>query len=144
MDTADATGPRLDSIVPHFTVADVVKTAEYYRDALGFQIAGYWDGEQVHHDPDSTAVFGIVQRDHTRLHFNRADKPEGTRIRATGAYDIYFHVTGVDALAREFDKSGVTIIDGPDDREYGQREVIVEDCNGLILAFGEEISAHSP
>ena len=29
------------------------------------------------------------------------------------------------------------ILDGPEDRVYGQRELVVKDCNGLILAFGE-------
>ena len=28
--------------VPQFAVADLVRTTEYYRDVLGFQIAGYW------------------------------------------------------------------------------------------------------
>ena len=36
---------QFTSAVPQFTVPDVVQTAEYYRDVLGFQIAGYWDGE---------------------------------------------------------------------------------------------------
>jgi hypothetical protein len=42
------------SAVPQFTVPDVVQTAEYYRDVLGFAIAGYWA------DPP---VFAIVQRE---------------------------------------------------------------------------------
>ena len=33
--------------VPQFTVPDLVRTAEYYRDVLGFQIAGYWHRERV-------------------------------------------------------------------------------------------------
>jgi len=44
---------RFDAAIPQFTVPDVVRTAEYYRDVLGFQIAGYWDGEQVSLDPDT-------------------------------------------------------------------------------------------
>ncbi len=33
---------RFQSIVPQFTVPDVVRTAEYYRDVWGFKISGYW------------------------------------------------------------------------------------------------------
>lgn len=33
--------------VPQFAVREVVRTVEYYRDVLGFQVAGYWDGDRV-------------------------------------------------------------------------------------------------
>lgn len=129
---------RLNAVVPQFTVSDVVRAAEYYRDVLGFQVAGYWDGDRQHLDPRRPAVFGIVQRDAIRLHFNRADHGQARTGRAEGAYDLYFHVTGVDALAEDLRSRGADIIDGPSDRVYGQREVVVRDCNGLILAFGED------
>jgi hypothetical protein len=32
------------------------------------------------------------------------------------------------------------ILEGPENRVYGQRELVVRDCNGLVLAFGEETS----
>jgi uncharacterized glyoxalase superfamily protein PhnB len=135
-----STSIRFDSVAPQFTVPDVVHTAQYYRDVLGFEIAGYWDGEQVHLDAGRPAVFGIVRRDQTRLHFNRADQSDLPTSRAEGAYDVYFHVTGVDELAEELSRRGADILDGPEDRAYAQRELIVRDCNGLILAFGEDTS----
>ena len=52
-------------------------------------------------------------------------------------------VTDIDALADELRASGADIVDGPDNRIYGQRELVVQDCNGLVLAFGEEISKGS-
>jgi hypothetical protein len=33
---------RFEDIVPQFVVPDVVRTAEYYRDVLGFTILGYF------------------------------------------------------------------------------------------------------
>jgi catechol 2,3-dioxygenase-like lactoylglutathione lyase family enzyme len=30
--------------VPQFTVPDLVRTARYYRDVLGFEVGGFWDG----------------------------------------------------------------------------------------------------
>jgi catechol 2,3-dioxygenase-like lactoylglutathione lyase family enzyme len=119
-------------------VRDVVQTAKYYRDVLGFEIAGYWDGERVHLDEGRPAVFGMVRRDQVRLHFNRDEQSDGRTGRAEDAYDVYFHVTGVDALAAELRRRGADILDGPEDRVYEQRELIVRDCNGLILAFGED------
>ena len=124
--------------MPQFTVRDVAQTAKYYRDVLGSEIAGYRDGEQVHLDEGKPAVFGIVRRDQVRLHFNRAEQADVRAGRAEDAYDVYFHVTGVDALAAELRRRGADILDGPEDRVYEQRELIVRDCNGLILACGED------
>lgn len=136
----DATTPiRLRAAVPQFTVPDLVRTAEHYRDVLGFEIAGYWDGEKQTSVPVTEPHFAVVWRDDVEIFFNRAAGPVH-RERAPGAYDIYVRVSGVDALAKELARRGADIIDGPDDRVYDQREVVVRDCNGLILAFGEPAS----
>lgn len=34
---------------------------------------------------------------------------------------------------------GAEILDGPTDREYGQRKLVIRDANGLVLAFGQSI-----
>lgn len=136
----EATTIRFNTAVPQFTVPDLVRTAEYYRDVLGFRIAGYWDGERVSPTPDTPPVFVIVSRDNVEVFFNRADRSHVRTGRAEGAYDVYLHVTGVDALAEELRARGADILEGPEDRIYGQRELVVRDCNGLILAFGEDTS----
>jgi hypothetical protein len=51
-----------------------------------------------------------------RLHFNRADDASMRTGRARGAYDIYFHVTGVDGLAAQLRSRGADIVDGPPSR----------------------------
>ena len=122
---------RFEGVSPQFTVPDVVRTAEYYRDVLGFRIAGYWG---------TPPAFVIVLRDEVEFFFNRANTSEVRTGRADGAYDAYICITGVDALAEELRSAGADILEGPVLREYGQREVVIKDCNGLILAFGEETS----
>lgn len=130
-------GVRFEAAVPQFTVPDVVRTAEYYRDVLGFEIAGYWNGERAGFETEPPPLFGIVHRDRVQVFFNRADEPAVRSARATGGYDAYLRVSGLDALAAELRGRGADIVDGPGDRIYGQRELVVRDCNGLILAFGE-------
>jgi len=39
-------------VVPQFSVPDLVRTAEYYRDVLGFEIDSYWDGERASLTPN--------------------------------------------------------------------------------------------
>jgi catechol 2,3-dioxygenase-like lactoylglutathione lyase family enzyme len=126
--------------VPQFAVPYLVRTAEYYRDVLGFQIAGYWDGESVSPVAVNVPVFAIVWRDQVQVFFNRTDEPIVRAGRTEVAPDAYFRVVGIDALAEELRKSGADILDGPEDRVYGQRELVVKDCNGLILCFGEDTS----
>jgi hypothetical protein len=55
---------KLKKLAPQFVVRDVVKTAEYYRDQLGFTILGYFK------DPP---VYAMVARDEVEIHFGKAD-----------------------------------------------------------------------
>jgi hypothetical protein len=84
--------------------------------------------------------FAIVWRDQVQVFFKRADQPDVRTGRAEGACDAYFRVIGIDELAEELRARGADILDGPEDRIYGQRELVVMDCNGLVLGFGEETS----
>src|SRR5690242_15479233 len=94
-----STTTRLIAAVPQFAAADLVRTAEYYRDVLGFQIAGYWDGERASLATDPPPVFAIVWRDEVQIFFNRADQTDLRARPAKDAPDVYLRVTGVDALA---------------------------------------------
>jgi len=52
------------SIAPQFVVPDVVRTAEWYRDNLGFEILGYFL------DPP---VYAMVRRHSVEIHFGKGD-----------------------------------------------------------------------
>lgn len=126
-------GPAFRSISPKFTVPDVVGTPEYYRDTLGFRIAGYWA------DPP---CFAIVERDGVELFFSQATPDTAPRAgRVPGGYDAYIHFHGLTELARVFAECGAVLLEGPTPHGYGQLELVVQDCNGLVIAFGEEIAA---
>lgn len=117
---------------PHFLVSDVLATARYYRDTLGFQLDG---------TAGEPPVFAMVVRDGVSLYFSQAalGKPGGVSNRggSSVAYDAYIHLRGVDALAQELVKRGADVVEGVVVRPYGHREVVVRDLNGLHLCFGE-------
>lgn len=46
-------------------------------------------------------------------------------------------MVNVDALAAELEACGAGIIGGQEERTYGLRELVVQGCNGYVLAFGE-------
>lgn len=122
---------RLLLVFPQFRVPDVVKTAEYYRDVLGFRI-----GEYAGNPP----VFTHVGRDQVVIQIgNLQDRDAGTRSPGGVAHNAYIWTDNVDALAEELRGRNADIVEGPLDRQYACRELIVRDCNGLVLCFAQRI-----
>lgn len=121
---------KLRAIAPQFVVEDVVKTAEFYRDKLGFNILGYFA------DPP---VYAMVERDGIEFHFGKPDKgsiqPNETR-RSIGG-DAYIWVDNIDALYNEIKAKGVEIVEALAMQSYGSRDFVVRDCNGYRITVGE-------
>ncbi len=123
------------TIAPYFIVADVVTTANYYRDKLDFHYERFWG------EPPSFCMVtrnGIViilsQLNKTGVvRPNRIADPEGE------AWDAYFWIDNAGALNAEFKSKGVTITREICDQPYGCRDFDVEDCNGYRLCFGQDI-----
>lgn len=123
--------PQFNGIAPQFVVPDVVRTAEFYRDKLGFELLGYFL------DPP---VFAIVRRGAAEIHIGKSDKGEmqlNENVRHGLGTDAYIFVEGVEALHRELLESGVEIVESPIKRIYDCVEITVRDCKGFQLVFGE-------
>jgi len=133
------------SIAPYFIVEDVVTTANYYRDQLGFEYERFW-GEppcftmiyrrgitimlsqlQDCGDPAIRAKIGAPRP-------NRLADPEGE------CWDAYVWVDDADALLAEFKTKGVKIARDICEQPYGNRDFDIEDCNGYRLCFGHDIT----
>jgi hypothetical protein len=132
----DTNGSSGWGIAPYFIVDDVVRTANYYRDKLGFGYDRFW-GEPP--------AFCMVKRSgivimlaqvggSARMRPNRLADPEGE------AWDAYVWIDDADALNAEFKSRGVTIARDVCDQPYGCRDFDVEDCNGYRLCFGQDIA----
>ena len=116
---------------PQFRVANVVATAEYYRDVLGFKIDSYFG------DPP---VFTHVRRDYVVIQIgNIQDKDGATRGPGGVGYNAYIWTDDVDALADELRGQNANIVEGPIDRPYACRELVVKDCNDLVLCFAKRL-----
>jgi catechol 2,3-dioxygenase-like lactoylglutathione lyase family enzyme len=122
---------KLTKAAPTFVVHDVVKTAEYYRDVLGFTILGYFL------DPP---VFAMVARNEVEIHFGKADGAQiqlNEAVRPGLGTDAYIFVSDIDALHQELLEGGAEIVEGPIARVYNSVEITIRDCNGFQLVFGE-------
>lgn len=124
--------PRFLGVHPQFRVSDLIQTAEYYRDVLGFELEDYFG---------NPPVFTQAKRDSVVIQLGKAISPEHATIaHGNNAYNAYIWVNDVEALATEYRGRGAHIIEGPVDRSYSCRELIVKDCNGLTLCFAQDIS----
>jgi len=121
-------------VAPYFIVDDVIATANYYRDKLGFHY------ERIFGEPP---VFCMVKRNGIVIMLSQHGRPGSMRPNHTidpngDAWDAYVWVDDADALVAEFRAKGVTIARDICDQPYGCRDFDVEDCNGYRLCFGRD------
>jgi uncharacterized glyoxalase superfamily protein PhnB len=116
-------------IIPQLVVPDVITAAEYYRDALGFELLGYFS------DPP---VYAMVRRGAAEIHFGKSDLNEiltNRTLRKGLGSDIYIFVSEINELHRELTSAGAEIVEGPIEREYNCTEIVVRDCFGYHIVF---------
>jgi predicted enzyme related to lactoylglutathione lyase len=122
-------------VAPYFIVDDVVSTANFSRETLGFNYVRMW-GEppcftMVTRNGATVMLSQFEQRGLMRP--NCIADPDG------GAWDAYFWIGNADALYEEFGQKGVTIVQPICDQEYGCRDFTIRDCNGYTLGFGQDM-----
>lgn len=105
---------------PVLQVPDVMATARYYREVLGFT-CDFGD-----------AAYAVVWRDNSAIHFVQAQS-------APSGVHLFQWVRDVDAYHREIVGRGAQIMSGPVDQAYGLRELVIRDLNGLRIVFGQDI-----
>jgi len=114
-----------------FIVPDVVKTAEYYRDVLGFSILGYFL------DPP---VYAMVRRDEVEIHFGKSDAGDihtNQSLRKGLGTDVYIIVSDIEALHDALAAAGANIVQPLVKRVYGSIEFEILDCDGHKITFGD-------
>src|SRR5687767_2708490 len=92
-------------IAPYFMVADVVTTANFYRDKLGFNYERFWG------EPPS---FCMVQRNGIVIMLKQVEDSGLVRPNHLadddGSWDAYVWIDNADELYAEFNSKGVTIV----------------------------------
>ena len=118
--------PRVLRAAPVLQVADVVASAAFYSEKLGFDTFGMW-GEPP--------CFCIVGRDAVTLFLDQQREEGAAPVNQYWA--AYVYVDDVDSMAQALKSNGVELVRGPEDASYGCREVDVRDLDGHILCFGQ-------
>lgn len=118
---------------PILLVADVVKSADYYRDKLGFTYDRLW-GEPP--------CFCMPRRDGYIVMLSQVDDPKHIVPHykvVPNMWNVYFWVDDVEAVYAELKERGATIDYELGVKEYGVKEFGVQDLDGYDIAFGQDL-----
>jgi uncharacterized glyoxalase superfamily protein PhnB len=128
---AESSTIKIGGTAPVLLAKDVAHTVAYYCVVLGFKVEFTQNEKYI----------GVVRGG---VHVHIADA-NGIELRSNRAAwsetlepaDVNFFVDDVDALYKEFIKSGAKIDREPKDRSYGVRDFELNDCNGYLLRFNQ-------
>jgi catechol 2,3-dioxygenase-like lactoylglutathione lyase family enzyme len=128
------TTPRatsLNSIAPQFLVDNLDRSISYYCDHLGFEIAFKYE-----------SFYAAVSRDGIVIHLKCAPKFAADREhrKQNEHLDAYIAVSGVRALFDELKTRGAQVLKPLEERPWACLDFYVEDPDGYILCFSEQIA----
>jgi catechol 2,3-dioxygenase-like lactoylglutathione lyase family enzyme len=108
-------------------VPDLVRSADYFRDVLGFRVL--W--------PEGSD-WRLVERDSVRIMLGHC--PNDIPPSELGSHNWfgYLGVDDVDALHAELMANGAACTP-PTDRAYGMREIVVTTPDGHRIVFGQDL-----
>ncbi|BFH59974.1 VOC family protein [Paenibacillus azoreducens] len=115
-----------------FPTLDIIKTAEYYEQHMGFRAVRYLDAREPHIClyRDATEII-LTQTNGQKVIPNRELYGYG--------YDAYFITKNHEELQEELMNSGVKIIRSLESTDYNNKEFVIEDIDRRWIAFGIKI-----
>ncbi|MEL7472149.1 MAG: VOC family protein [Planctomycetota bacterium] len=128
--TAEA---RLTNVAPVLLVRNVVASAEYWRDCVGFAFDRYWG---------KPADFVMVGRDGLTVFLSQA--PAGASLTPHWRikhqmWNTYFWVDDARALYAELQRRGARIDYTLHEKPYGCLEFGIQDLDDHDIAFGQKL-----
>ena len=122
---------EITCLAPQFLVDDLSEAIGYYRDRLGFESDFVYE-----------SFYASVSRDGFSIHLKCAPKTvaDRTHRKQNEHLDAYVGVRGIEALFDELKSKGAHIIRSLEERPWGCRDFYVEDLDGYLLCFSEEMA----
>jgi predicted enzyme related to lactoylglutathione lyase len=130
--TAPNSTPRITPWAFVLAVHDLERSAEYYRDVLGFRLS--WQ---------DVAGWRLAERDGMRLMLGHCPNDMAPADIGCHNWYGYVNVDDLDAFHAEVTARGATCT-APADRPYGMREIVVTTVDGHRIVFGQDIAAGRP
>ena len=108
-------------------VNDLQKSADYYRQQLGF--TSIWSGEDWH----------FLKREKFVLMLGECPEDKSAFEINNHSYFAYIEVASIATLYKEFIEKDIVIISELQDKSWGQREFLIQTIDGHRIMFGEEV-----
>ena len=125
--------PTMTKMTPLFQVFDMRTSVAFYRDKLGFEVAGTYE-------PDGHLYWAELKLGDIVLMLNacweddeRPDQPDESRNKGHGDTALYFQCSDIDTLYQQLRDREVEV--QPPSEQHGRREVVVIDPDGYHLSF---------
>ncbi len=121
---------KIIGVAPQLVVRDVKKSAEYYKDILGFTIIG------LVLDPP---VYAMVERDGFQVHFAKSDTQDIKKNKdyRSISHDFIIWVPEIQNFFDEVVSKNAKILEGITVKPYGSREFVIEDYDGHKILVGD-------
>lgn len=124
---------KITGSAPILLVSDIVNSAEWYKEKLGFSF------DKLRGEPP---VFCILERDGFRLMLSQVKdkneiKPHWKIVEKM--WNVYFWVDDAESMYKEFQKRGAKIDYELYLTSYNVKEFGINDPDGYDIAFGEFI-----
>jgi catechol 2,3-dioxygenase-like lactoylglutathione lyase family enzyme len=115
-----------------FPTPDIIKTANFYEQQMGFKAVKYLDANEPHIClyRDSTEI--ILTKTNGQIVIPNRD------LYGYG-YDAYFITKNQVELQEEFFNSNVKIVRSLDNTDYNNNEFVIEDIDGRWIGFGIKV-----
>ena len=116
-----------------FPTQDIIKTAIFYEQKMGFKAVHYLNVKEPHI---------CLYRDTTEIILTKTNgqKVIPNRDLYGYGYDAYFITKNQKELQEEFVNSNVKIVLSLNDTDYNNKEFVIEDIDGRWIAFGIKAS----
>ncbi len=118
---------KLNPAIPQLPSGDVTKTATFFKDYLGFEVALYVEHKYL-----------IVRRGAAEIHFWLAESEEEAK-NIGKVSSCYIRVENIQLLFQEFKKKNVTFRYELTTQPWGMNEMQIDDPYLNAIRFGENI-----
>lgn len=116
-----------------FPTPNIIKTASFYEQKMGFKAVQYLDANEPHI---------CLYRDTTEIILTKTNgkKVIPNRDLYGYGYDAYFITKNQEELQKEFINSNVKIVRSLHNTDYNNKEFVIEDIDGRWIGFGIKVS----
>jgi len=119
--------------MPVLGVADMPRALAFYREALGFELAGAWPSME---QSGGAPGFAILSLGTITVALDAHNEPPKPRT----AMAAYLYLDDIDGYHRALTERGVAVERCPEDAPYGCRDMDLRDPDGHLLCFGQDLN----